>query len=32
MVEVCERMRSFEDVGVDGVIIWFKERDVLEDV
>lgn len=32
MAEARERMRSFEDVGADGVISWLKERDMLEDV
>lgn len=32
MAETRERMRSFEDLGADGVIEWLKERDVLEDV
>lgn len=32
MAETREGMRSFEDLGADGVIKWLKKRDVLEDV
>uniref|UniRef100_K1PJT1 Uncharacterized protein n=1 Tax=Magallana gigas TaxID=29159 RepID=K1PJT1_MAGGI len=29
MAETRERMRSFEDLGADGVIKWLKERDIF---